>query len=128
MIQMASAPWVSSLSAMMLPRRNLPILLRRLKFLSAGRIEGLGFVWVPQKAWFSISIGTFGPYALHILFRSCHGLCIFSSLLQVLMERTNDVRLELGFHCVVNRSQKDIDEGMSREDLLEKERKVFFGE
>lgn len=44
---------------------------------------------------------------------------------KVLMERTDDVRLELGFHCVVNRSQKDIDEGMSREDLLEKGRKVF---
>ena len=28
---------------------------------------------------------------------------------QVLMERDTDMRLQLGFHCVVNRSQKDLD-------------------
>ena len=41
------------------------------------------------------------------------------------MSRSSDVRLELGFHCVVNRSQKNIDEEMSREDLWAKERKIF---
>ena len=41
------------------------------------------------------------------------------------MKRSSDVRLELGFHCVVNRSQKDIDEAMGREDLWTKERNIF---
>ena len=41
------------------------------------------------------------------------------------MTRDSDVRLELGFHCVVNRSQKNIDEGMGREDLWAKERDIF---
>ena len=41
------------------------------------------------------------------------------------MARQTDVKLELGFHCVVNRSQKNIDEGMSREQLRDKEDKVF---
>ena len=45
--------------------------------------------------------------------------------LQVLMLRDSDVRLELGFHCVVNRSQKNIDDGMSREDLWNKEKAIF---
>ncbi|CAK8987422.1 unnamed protein product [Durusdinium trenchii] len=44
---------------------------------------------------------------------------------KVLMERNSDVRLQLGFHCVVNRSQKNIEAGMSREDLWDKEKKVF---
>ncbi|CAJ1415542.1 unnamed protein product, partial [Effrenium voratum] len=44
---------------------------------------------------------------------------------KVLMTRDSDVRLALGFHCVVNRSQKNIDEGMSRTDLWQKEVKVF---
>ena len=41
------------------------------------------------------------------------------------MSRSSDVRLELGFHCVVNRSQKNIDEEMSREDLWAKEKDIF---
>ena len=41
------------------------------------------------------------------------------------MSRSSDVRLELGFHCVVNRSQKNIDEKMSREDLWAKEKEIF---
>ena len=41
------------------------------------------------------------------------------------MSRDSDVRLAFGFHCVVNRSQKNIDEGMSREDLWQKEEKIF---
>ena len=41
------------------------------------------------------------------------------------MSRDSDVRLAFGFHCVVNRSQKNIDEGMSREDLWQKEEKTF---
>ena len=41
------------------------------------------------------------------------------------MARDSDVRLAFGFHCVVNRSQKNIDEGMSREDLWKKEEQVF---
>ena len=41
------------------------------------------------------------------------------------MLRDSDVRLQLGFHCVVNRSQKNIDEGMSRQELWAKEDKVF---
>ena len=32
---------------------------------------------------------------------------------------------ELGFHCVVNRSQKNIDEKMSREALWAKEKEIF---
>ncbi|CAJ1349979.1 unnamed protein product [Effrenium voratum] len=46
---------------------------------------------------------------------------------KVLMTRDSDVRLALGFHCVVNRSQKNIDEGMSRTELWQKEEKVFKG-
>ena len=38
------------------------------------------------------------------------------------------MRLQLGFHCVVNRSQKNIDEGMSRVDLWNKEKKIFSSE
>ena len=49
----------------------------------------------------------------------------FTRLSQVLMTRDSDVRLELGFHCVVNRSQKNIVEGLSREDLWAKERDIF---
>eukprot|EP00438_Fugacium_kawagutii_P005342 Skav210316 [mRNA] locus=scaffold475:268192:270084:- [translate_table: standard] len=41
------------------------------------------------------------------------------------MKRESDVRLELGFHCVVNRSQKNIDEAMSREELWAKEENIF---
>ena len=41
------------------------------------------------------------------------------------MSRPSDVRLELGFHCVVNRSQKNIDEQMSREALWAKEKEIF---
>ncbi|CAE7200315.1 DRP4C [Symbiodinium microadriaticum] len=44
---------------------------------------------------------------------------------KVTMSRDSDVRLAFGFHCVVNRSQKNIDEGMSREDLWQKEEKTF---
>eukprot|EP00438_Fugacium_kawagutii_P027207 Skav221310 [mRNA] locus=scaffold2901:20303:23715:+ [translate_table: standard] len=44
---------------------------------------------------------------------------------KVLMKRESDVRLELGFHCVVNRSQKNIDDGMSRDDLWAKEEDIF---
>ncbi|CAE7298364.1 DRP4C, partial [Symbiodinium sp. CCMP2456] len=44
---------------------------------------------------------------------------------KVTMSRDSDVRLAFGFHCVVNRSQKNIDEGMSREDLWQKEEKIF---
>jgi hypothetical protein len=47
------------------------------------------------------------------------------SFWQVLMSRSSDIRLELGFHCVVNRSQKNIDEKMSREDLWAKEKDIF---
>lgn len=43
------------------------------------------------------------------------------------MSRATDVQLQLGFHCVVNRSQKNIDENMSSEDLRAKERRVFTG-
>eukprot|EP00438_Fugacium_kawagutii_P027218 Skav221321 [mRNA] locus=scaffold2901:212748:216660:- [translate_table: standard] len=43
----------------------------------------------------------------------------------VLMSRPSDVKLEMGFHCVVNRSQKNIDEKMSRENLWAKEKKLF---
>ncbi|CAK9097538.1 Dynamin-related protein 4C [Durusdinium trenchii] len=46
---------------------------------------------------------------------------------KVLMSRATDVQLQLGFHCVVNRSQKNIDENMSSEDLRAKERRVFTG-
>mmetsp|Transcript_17447 Transcript_17447/g.56483 ORF Transcript_17447/g.56483 Transcript_17447/m.56483 type:complete len:418 (-) Transcript_17447:415-1668(-) len=44
---------------------------------------------------------------------------------KVLMRRETDVRLTLGFHCVVNRSQKNIDDGMEREELWKKEGHVF---
>ena len=44
---------------------------------------------------------------------------------QVLMTRSSDVRLELGFHCVVNRSQKNINDGMGREELWAKEKSIF---
>ena len=54
-----------------------------------------------------------------------HTLPIFTRPRQVLMTRSSDVRLELGFHCVVNRSQKNIDEGMGHEDLWAKEKSIF---
>jgi len=41
------------------------------------------------------------------------------------MVRESDVRLALGYHCVVNPSQNDVNEGRSREDHLAKERTVF---
>lgn len=41
------------------------------------------------------------------------------------MERSNDVKLQLGFHCVVNRSPKNIEEGMSQEELWQKEVDIF---
>ena len=41
------------------------------------------------------------------------------------MRRSSDVRLELGFHGVVNRSQRNIDEGMSRQKLWNKEELIF---
>ncbi|CAE7638786.1 shi [Symbiodinium pilosum] len=44
---------------------------------------------------------------------------------KVLMRRSSDVRLELGFHGVVNRSQRNIDEGMSRQKLWNKEELIF---
>eukprot|EP00438_Fugacium_kawagutii_P027206 Skav221309 [mRNA] locus=scaffold2901:4514:11654:+ [translate_table: standard] len=44
---------------------------------------------------------------------------------EVLMKRESDVRLELGFHCVVNRSQKNIDDAMKPEELWDKEEKIF---
>ena len=50
---------------------------------------------------------------------------MFLFLLQVLMSRPSDVRLALGFHCVVNRSQKNIDEQMSRKELWAKEKGIF---
>lgn len=37
------------------------------------------------------------------------------------MARESDVKLQLGFHCVVNRSQKNIDDGMTRGELWNKE-------
>eukprot|EP00438_Fugacium_kawagutii_P027205 Skav221308 [mRNA] locus=scaffold2901:400:2052:+ [translate_table: standard] len=52
-------------------------------------------------------------------------VCSFAFRAQVLMKRVSDVRLELGFHCVVNRSQKNIDEAMTWEELRAKEEKVF---
>eukprot|EP00438_Fugacium_kawagutii_P031025 Skav201411 [mRNA] locus=scaffold83:75572:77704:+ [translate_table: standard] len=47
---------------------------------------------------------------------------------KVLMTRPSDVRLEMGFHCVVNRSQKNIEESMSREALWVKEKNIFTNE
>ena len=44
------------------------------------------------------------------------------------MERSNDVKLRLGFHCVVNRSPKNIEEGMSQEELWQKENDIFTTE
>ena len=41
------------------------------------------------------------------------------------MVRESDVRLALGYHCVVNPSQNDVNEGRSREDHVAKETKVF---
>ena len=41
------------------------------------------------------------------------------------MSRRSDVRLALGYHCVVNLSQNDIQKGKSREDHLRKEEQVF---
>ena len=38
------------------------------------------------------------------------------------MLRDSDVHLELGFHCVVNKSQKDIAEGTSQDELWKKEK------
>lgn len=44
---------------------------------------------------------------------------------KAMMQRASDVQLKLGFHCVVNRSQPNIDAGMARTDLWEKEQKLF---
>lgn len=44
---------------------------------------------------------------------------------KVMMRRETDVQLKLGFHCVVNRSQKNIDDRMPRSELWEKERSIF---
>lgn len=44
---------------------------------------------------------------------------------KTLMRRQSDVRLSLGFHCVVNRSQRNIEEGLTRKDLWEKEQGIF---
>ena len=44
------------------------------------------------------------------------------------MARDSDVKLQLGFHCVVNRSQKNIDDGMTRSELWKKEREGNGGE
>lgn len=44
---------------------------------------------------------------------------------KVTMARESDVKLQLGFHCVVNRSQKNIDDGMTRGELWNKEEKAF---
>ena len=74
----------------------------------------------PQSFWAEMSLqgpNAGLPSAFHVL--------SMLVLLQVLMSRTSDVRLELGFHCVVNRSQKNIDENMSRDDLWAKEKKIF---
>eukprot|EP00929_Paragymnodinium_shiwhaense_P016844 TRINITY_DN12549_c0_g2_i1.p1 TRINITY_DN12549_c0_g2~~TRINITY_DN12549_c0_g2_i1.p1 ORF type:complete len:952 (+),score=257.98 TRINITY_DN12549_c0_g2_i1:349-2856(+) len=44
---------------------------------------------------------------------------------RALMRRDSDTRLKMGFHCVVNKSQKNVEEGMSRQELLAKEKQVF---
>ncbi|CAE8582582.1 unnamed protein product [Polarella glacialis] len=44
---------------------------------------------------------------------------------KTLMRRDSDVQLKLGFHCVVNRSQKNIDDNMARKDLWVKEQQLF---
>lgn len=44
---------------------------------------------------------------------------------KVRMSRSTDTRLTLGFHCVVNRSQAALNQGIGRQELLRKEAQVF---
>jgi GTP-binding protein EngB required for normal cell division len=44
---------------------------------------------------------------------------------KVQMKRSSDVKLHLGFHCVVNRSQKNMEEGMTPDALATKEAELF---
>eukprot|EP00403_Amphidinium_massartii_P031623 CAMPEP_0178447154 /NCGR_PEP_ID=MMETSP0689_2-20121128/41223_1 /TAXON_ID=160604 /ORGANISM="Amphidinium massartii, Strain CS-259" /LENGTH=668 /DNA_ID=CAMNT_0020072101 /DNA_START=50 /DNA_END=2056 /DNA_ORIENTATION=- len=44
---------------------------------------------------------------------------------KVMMMRQSDVRLTLGFHCVINRSQKNIDDNMHQAELRAKEQRLF---
>jgi len=45
---------------------------------------------------------------------------------KVLMKRKGDVKLKLGFHCVINRSQKEIDSKSTTQEMLrQKERDLF---
>ncbi len=88
----------------------------------------MGFITECSKASYFLNSGIWGgllPVYSHenlvLVPKSANFLPPGTQLWKVTMARDSDVKLQLGFHCVVNRSQKNIEEGMTRTELWKKE-------